>query len=74
METKRLYRSRENRMVCGVCGGIAEYFWGRPHTDPAAAGLDRVYGRFWDPGLFYRGYYYTGQAADIETKSFCQNE
>ena len=26
METKRLYRSRENRMVCGVCGGIAEYF------------------------------------------------
>ena len=26
MATKRLYRSRENRMVCGVCGGIAEYF------------------------------------------------
>lgn len=26
MESKRLYRSRENRMICGVCGGIAEYF------------------------------------------------
>ncbi|MCB7302560.1 PspC domain-containing protein [Bariatricus massiliensis] len=26
MEPKRLYRSRENRMVCGVCGGLAEYF------------------------------------------------
>lgn len=26
MEQKRLYRSRRSRMVCGVCGGIAEYF------------------------------------------------
>ncbi len=23
---KRLYRSNRDRMVCGVCGGIAEYF------------------------------------------------
>ena len=23
---KRLYESNENKMVCGVCGGIAEYF------------------------------------------------
>jgi len=23
---KRLYRSNENRMIAGVCGGIAEYF------------------------------------------------
>ena len=23
---KRLYRSSKSRMVCGVCGGIAEYF------------------------------------------------
>lgn len=26
MENKRLYKSRSNRMLCGVCGGIAEYF------------------------------------------------
>ena len=26
MQGKRLYRSRENRMLCGVCAGIAEYF------------------------------------------------
>ena len=26
MEQKRLYRSRNQRMVCGVCEGIAEYF------------------------------------------------
>lgn len=25
MEKKRLYKSR-NKMLCGVCGGIAEYF------------------------------------------------
>ncbi len=24
--TKRLYRSRKNRMIAGVCGGLAEYF------------------------------------------------
>ena len=23
---KRLYRSNRNRMIAGVCGGIAEYF------------------------------------------------
>ena len=26
MSEKRLYRSRESRMLCGVCGWIAEYF------------------------------------------------
>ena len=24
--TKRLYRSRENKVLAGVCGGIGEYF------------------------------------------------
>ena len=26
MSDKKLYRSRGNRMVCGVCAGIGEYF------------------------------------------------
>lgn len=26
METKRLYKSDTNRVICGVCGGIGEYF------------------------------------------------
>ena len=26
MDSKRLYRSRNQRMICGVCGGVAEYF------------------------------------------------
>lgn len=26
METKRLMKSDANRVLCGVCGGIGEYF------------------------------------------------
>ena len=26
MEPKRLYRSRTNKIIAGVCGGIGEYF------------------------------------------------
>ena len=26
MNEKRLYRSRKSKMICGVCGGIGEYF------------------------------------------------
>ena len=26
MNGKKLYRSDENKMIAGVCGGIAEYF------------------------------------------------
>ena len=26
MDQKRLYKARGHRMVCGVCGCIAEYF------------------------------------------------
>ena len=26
MSTKKLYRSRYNKMLSGVCGGIGEYF------------------------------------------------
>ena len=25
MANKKLYKSRKNKMICGVCGGIAEY-------------------------------------------------
>ena len=26
MDGQRLYRSKKDRMICGVCGGIANYF------------------------------------------------
>ena len=38
MEQKRLYRSRENRMICGVCEGIADYF----NVDPTLIRLGLV--------------------------------
>lgn len=38
MSSKRLYKSREDKMVCGVCGGIAEYF----DVDPTFVRLGAV--------------------------------
>ena len=35
MEPKRLYKSKTNRVICGVCGGIGEYFG----IDPTIVGL-----------------------------------
>lgn len=26
MEPKKLYKSKTQRIICGVCGGLAEYF------------------------------------------------
>ncbi|MRR32246.1 PspC domain-containing protein [bacterium] len=47
--TKRLYRSRTDRVIAGVCGGIARYF----NADPTlirllfVLGLILVGGTFW---------------------------
>lgn len=38
MEEKKLYRSKRNRKVCGVCGGIGEYF----NIDPTIVRLGLV--------------------------------
>ncbi len=35
MEPKKLYRSTSNRMICGVCGGVAEYL----NVDPTVIRL-----------------------------------
>lgn len=42
MEEKRLFKS-DNRMLCGVCGGIAEYF----NIDPTLVRLATVFLAFW---------------------------
>ncbi|MDE6953577.1 MAG: PspC domain-containing protein [Erysipelotrichales bacterium] len=45
---KRLYRSRRESMICGVCGGIAEYF----DVDPTLIRLGAVILIFgWGSGL-----------------------
>ncbi|MGL6198734.1 MAG: PspC domain-containing protein [Lachnospiraceae bacterium] len=43
MDQKRLYRSRTNRMLCGVCGGVGEYF----NIDPTLVRLGFVLLVFW---------------------------
>ena len=49
--SKKLYKSRENRMICGVCGGVAEYF----HIDPTIVRLIFVFFGLWAGSgiLFY---------------------
>lgn len=47
--TKRLYKSKKDIMICGVCGGIAEYF----DIDPTIVRLIAVVLVFgWGSGLF----------------------
>lgn len=46
--TKRLYRSTKDVKICGVCGGIAEYF----DIDPTLVRLGAVVLMFgWGSGL-----------------------
>ena len=48
MQGKRLYRSTKDVMICGVCGGIAEYF----EIDPTIVRLVAVVLLFgWGSGL-----------------------
>lgn len=43
MGEKRLYRSKKDRMICGVCGGIAKYF----NIDPTLVRLAMVLISLW---------------------------
>lgn len=43
MDGKRLYRSKKDRMICGVCGGIAKYF----NIDPTLVRLAFVLIALW---------------------------
>jgi phage shock protein PspC (stress-responsive transcriptional regulator) len=48
-EIKRLYRSRKNKVIGGVCGGIAEYL----EVDPVLIRLIWVIGALiWGAGFF----------------------
>jgi len=42
-EKKKLYRSRTNRMIAGVCGGLGEYF----NIDPTLIRLAVVFFSLW---------------------------
>ena len=44
---KKLYRSRTDRMIGGVCGGLADYF----DLDPVIVRLAMVFFAFWGAGF-----------------------
>jgi phage shock protein C len=46
LEQKKLYRSSMNKMICGVCGGIAEYI----NIDPTIVRL------LWAISIFAGGF------------------
>lgn len=48
MDPKKLYRSSTNKMVCGVCGGIADYV----NIDPTVIRLLWVVFSIFGVGLF----------------------
>lgn len=48
MEPKKLYRSATNKMVCGVCQGIAEYI----NLDPTVVRLLWVLFSIFGVGIF----------------------
>lgn len=48
MEPKRLYRSERNKMICGVCQGVAEYI----NIDPTVVRLLWVIFGFTGLGVF----------------------
>ena len=54
MENKRLYRSSTNYMICGVCGGIGEYF--NIDSDAGETGMGDLflYGRIRNPCVHHR--------------------
>jgi len=44
---KRLYRSRTERMIAGVCGGLGKYF----DVDPVIVRLAAVFFAIWGAGV-----------------------
>lgn len=55
-QTKRLYRSRSNKMLLGLCGGIGDYF----NIDPTLVRIAFVVLEFLTAGLLIIAYFIIG--------------
>jgi len=44
---KKLYKTEDGKVLCGVCAGVAEYF----NADPAIVRIIWALMSFWGPGL-----------------------
>lgn len=53
---KRLYKSSTDKKVCGVCGGIANYF----DVDPSDLGDLYTCGWQWTDCIHHCGHYHAG--------------
>ncbi len=65
MNGKKLYRSESNRMLCGVCAGIAEYF----DIDPTLIRLSGLSLLFRHLSRRDRVYHRRGDRAEPELRS-----
>lgn len=52
MTTRKLVRSRDHRIIAGVCGGLADYF----NLDPALVRLVAIVASFFSAGLVAGAY------------------
>lgn len=56
MGQKRLYRSRSNKVLMGLCGGLGEYF----NIDPTLVRIAFIILEFMTAGLLIIGYLIVG--------------
>ena len=54
---KKLYRSSTNRVICGVCGGLGEYFGVDPTVVRLIWGIDRLLRNRLDCLYYCSGHY-----------------
>jgi phage shock protein C len=56
MKEKRLYRSRKNKVIMGLCGGIGDYF----NVDPTLVRIIFIILEFMTAGLLIVAYFIVG--------------
>lgn len=65
MSDKKLYRSRSNKMLMGLCGGLADYF----KVDVTLVRISFVILEFLTAGLLIIGYIIVGLIVPKEPKT-----
>ncbi len=56
VEPRRLYRSRDDKVLMGLCGGLGDYF----HVDPVVIRLIFIVLEFLTAGLLIIAYFIVG--------------
>ena len=72
MSNKRLYKSTVNCMLCGVCGGIAEYFDIDP-TGPPGLGNPDLLRRRRNLGIYIAAILFRKHKKNCTRSTACEN-